>query len=127
MIHGIAEGYAPLDPALFRQHLEYVRGLGTQVWVDTFANLNRYRLERQAATLQVGATGAHEVRFTLTAPLDPAIYNQPLTVAVTAPAPVARAKAGYLGEDPTLPARVVGSQILVEVPPSAREVRVQWR
>lgn len=42
MIHGVGGGFDPLDPDLFRQHLQYIKDRETEIWIDTFRNVNHW-------------------------------------------------------------------------------------
>lgn len=130
MIHGIEAGYdAFKTPANFEAHLKFLQGLGSRIWVDTFANIARYERERDTAQLEGTQTDAGAA-FRLTCPLDPAVYNVPLTVAVSAPGarnPKAQLISGRgpipVGE---LPVTQRGNVIYVDVAPSKQQVWVTW-
>ena len=42
MIHGIGRGFDPLDPAVFRQHLQYIKDREAEVLVDTFGAVSAW-------------------------------------------------------------------------------------
>ncbi|HEY3397979.1 MAG TPA: polysaccharide deacetylase family protein [Armatimonadota bacterium] len=129
MIHGIEEGYMPLSREVLRQHLEYLASLDGRVWVATFADLCRYRQERESASLEVVARSAHELSFRLTSPRDPAIFTVPLTVVIPLPGEAITAARASYPDAPaaSLPTRVLPGRIQVDVPPGPRVVRLRWR
>jgi peptidoglycan/xylan/chitin deacetylase (PgdA/CDA1 family) len=42
MIHGIGHGFDPLDPDVFRQHLQYIKDREAEVLVDTFGTVSAW-------------------------------------------------------------------------------------
>jgi peptidoglycan/xylan/chitin deacetylase (PgdA/CDA1 family) len=42
MIHGISRGFDPLDPDVFRQHLQYIKDREAEVLVDTFGAVSAW-------------------------------------------------------------------------------------
>jgi peptidoglycan/xylan/chitin deacetylase (PgdA/CDA1 family) len=123
MTHALKDGYAAMsDPEVFRGHLKYVKSRESTIWVDTFANVSRYTLERENAKLQVRAT-PQGAECTLTGTLDPAVYNVPLTIVLHAPG-AGSVKASRDGD--ACPARVSGEEILVEAVPGPKAIMVEW-
>jgi len=124
MIHGIEEHYAAFDDRrILEEHLKYVKSREAEIWVDTFGNVSLYRVERKAAELTANMS-ASAAEFTLTCPLDPKIYNYPLTVVIPADG-VAEAKAKRANKN--LPVKIYKGKILVETIPGPEPVQVQWR
>ena len=80
--HGVdGFGWQPISSALLRQHLAYVSGKKTVVWVDTMANVARYIAECDAAQLTLSLDSNGNRSFTVQCPgLDAAIYTMPLTI-----------------------------------------------
>jgi hypothetical protein len=72
----------------------------------------------------VRQTTAQSVSFTLSCPLDTAVYHQPLTVII--PAKATQATATRLGADAPLPVRVQTERLLVDVAPGAGTITVTW-
>jgi peptidoglycan/xylan/chitin deacetylase (PgdA/CDA1 family) len=125
MIHGIEEGYSPLDRTVLRAHLAYLAQLGPRVWADTFANVARYRQERDAAVLQVTAQRSTSVTFTLTTPLDPARYTMPLTVCIPTPGKTAAHVRVLRKHAHPLPVQARADMLLVDVMPGREPVTVR--
>lgn len=127
MTHAVAEeGYQPVSQEDLEGHLKYVSTLKDRLWVDTFANVSRYTRERDAAAVAIIANGAERVTFTLTCPLDPALFNHPLTCVIHAGSPPALGSARCEQGGKAMPVVVAGEQVLVEVLPGAGEVVVGW-
>ncbi|HEY3377863.1 MAG TPA: polysaccharide deacetylase family protein [Armatimonadota bacterium] len=127
MIHGIDEAYAPLDHDILQGHLNYVVAKRDVLWVDTFANVARYRQEREKAVLTVHEHGTRWLTFPLTCPLDPAIYQMPLTVVLPlGEAKITRVRATR-NEGQKLPATIAPGKLLVDVVPGAGEITVRWK
>lgn len=123
MTHALADGYAALsDPEIFRAHLKYVKSLEGRIWVDTFANVMRYGKERESAVLETRGT-ASGLECTLTCKLDPAIYNVPLTIAISLPG-AGSARAERDGKP--LPAQVRDGTILIDAAPGPKPIAVEW-
>lgn len=125
MIHGIDTGYLPFTGrALFKEHLEYLKNREAQVWIAPLGVIDRYRQQREAATLEA-KPGAQQAVFTLTCPLDPKVYHIPLTVVIacgaTPQAPVAR----RAGAD--LPVSIHGEALHCDVVPGPSPVTVTWK
>lgn len=85
MLHGLAAGeWGQVDPKIFDQHLRYIKSHSHALWVDTYANVARYSVERYCALIKVQSAGKRSVRFSLScSPLDSTIYNVPLTLVIT--------------------------------------------
>jgi len=128
MIHGIEEGYSPLDHETLRQHLQYIQSQGDRVWVETFGNIARYQHERDAAILGVIAQGKKKVTFTLTAPgLAPAIYNFPLTVIIPTPRGRATNVTAKRKNGTALPVKTQDGHLLVDMIPGVEPITVNWK
>ena len=126
MIHAINEGYnAVSSPDVFEDHLKYVKSREDTLWVDTFAHVSLYILERDAAKL-IGSISGNKATFTMECPLDKMKFNFPLTVLI----PVnnaAHVEVKRNGSNTTLPVEVRKDCILVQAAPSPEEVVVTWR
>ena len=126
MVHAIKEGYnAVSSPDVFGDHLKYVKSREDTLWVDTFANVSLYVLERDAANV-AGSISGNKASFTIECPLDKMKFKFPLTVFI----PVnnaAQAEAKRNGSNTTLPVEVRKDCILVQAAPSPEEVVVTWR
>jgi peptidoglycan/xylan/chitin deacetylase (PgdA/CDA1 family) len=102
--HGIdGIGYEPKTGADLEAFLGYIQARQDEVWVATFRDATKYMRERMNATVRhearagpatqaesatrVGpATQGDIIRIELTHPLDPALYNLPLTLKTRIPA-----------------------------------------
>lgn len=125
MFHGIVRGYAALsDPEIFRAHLKHVKTRNADLWVATFADVARYTKERDAATLTVASSAPGRLVFTLTAPLDPAIYDVPLTVVLDIPT-AKSARAERAGKP--LPVRVTPTVVHIDAAPTPGPITVSWQ
>jgi len=123
MTHGIATGYAAMsDPEIFHQHLKYVKGRERDIWVDTFANVSRYRQEREHATLDAKVDET-KAELTLTCTLDPKVFDEPLTIVLPASGPTT---ATATRNGAALPAKVQGDAILIDAAPGADAITVAW-
>jgi hypothetical protein len=127
MTHAVAEaGYQPVSQEELEGHLHYVSTLKGLVWVDTLANVARYVRERDSATVQIQRSEADGMTFALTSPLDPAVFNAPLTCVIRAGGLVNSASAHCGQGGVALPAAISGDQVLVDVVPGTGSVTVRW-
>jgi hypothetical protein len=87
LLHGINNdgGYSPVDSSELHKHLEYIHSSGDKFWVNTYGNVVRYIRERNAAIVQETANTDSLVTFSVTHPLDSALYNFPLTIKRSVP------------------------------------------
>lgn len=103
-------------------HFNYLRTMSERVWVDTMAHVGLYERERDAASLQGVQLSPGKALFTLAFPLDPEIFNAPLTVIV--PAPGATEARAVDATGARLLTNRKGNDLLVEVRPAAQPVTV---
>jgi peptidoglycan-N-acetylglucosamine deacetylase len=133
MTHGIDVGYDHfINAGIFEDHLVYLKDHEEQIWTDTFANVARYVQERDAAKID-GHVEKGKAVFTVTCPLNPKLYDQPLTILVPAhwPQNVQATRGGNPLPATTQPGYGPGSgivdRILIDVVPSEEPVTVTWQ
>jgi peptidoglycan/xylan/chitin deacetylase (PgdA/CDA1 family) len=124
MIHGIDGGFLPLSSSVFRQHLQFIKAHDDDLWVATYADVARYKQERDAATLSVQDSVPGETTFVIAAPKGREV---PLTVIL--PLPLNEnsddVSARIASNDASLPITREPDRILVTVPPQT-PVTVTW-
>jgi peptidoglycan/xylan/chitin deacetylase (PgdA/CDA1 family) len=137
MIHGINTGFLPLSSAVLRAHLAYIKSRADAgaLWVDTYADVARYRLERQGAGLQVEDSVPGELTFSIT---DKQPLAKPVPLTVVLPLPLNENTADVSARQISSGASPGGAEgkpaaftrekdcILVDVPPTGGTVRVRW-
>ena len=126
MIHAITDGYNALSgPEVLENHLKYLKKHEGLIWVDTYANIKRYTMERDGAKLTSSITN-ESATFTLQCGLDPTLFHDALTVviAVNNAEHVVAKSSDSLAQ---LPVMVFKDRILVQVVPSLSQVMVTWR
>ncbi len=126
MIHAITDGYnAQSGPDVLEDHLKYLKSREDALWVDTYANVKRYTMQRDAAKLSQSITG-ESATFTLECSLDRQQFHDPLTVII----PIKNA-AHVVARIPKsgaqLPVEVRKDRILVHTEPSPESVHVTWQ
>lgn len=126
MMHAVTEGYNAFSgPDVLEDHLKYLRSKEDVVWIDTFARVSRYVMERDASTLTSSAA-AGRAEFTLECPLDAGVFNDALSVVI--PASHAReVEARYRKTGEKLPVEIRDDTIIVHVVPSDQSVEVVWQ
>ena len=125
MLHGVKSGYSAFEnPDDFAAHLRYLQDHADRIWVAPYGQVARYAQERDSAELKCEVEKRRAV-FTLTCGLDPAVYNQPLTVVLPA-AGATRAEARRQGAATPLPASVRPDAVTVDVVPGPEPVTVRW-
>ncbi|MCX8488860.1 MAG: polysaccharide deacetylase family protein [Opitutales bacterium] len=126
MMHAVTEGYNAFSgPDVLEDHLKYLRSKEGVLWIDTFARVSRYAMERDAAKL-TGTASAYHAEFTLACALDVAVFHDPLTIVIPADhATDVEAHDKNSGE--MLPCEVRADKILVQAAPSGQSVEVIWR
>ena len=124
MIHGLIDGFDPINPDVLRAHLTYVKKQNSNLWVDTFGNIARYVRERDSTRIQLISQTGRSATFVLDTPLPRPPFVLPLTVLITAPDVVAaEAKSGGR----PLPCIVGQGTVQIECVPSAEAVNVTWK
>jgi peptidoglycan/xylan/chitin deacetylase (PgdA/CDA1 family) len=124
MAHAIANGYAALDdPEILRTHLRHVKSREREIWVDTFANIARYEMERDHAKLVVtGSVG--NLTCLLSGNPGPDKHDVPLTFVIDA-AGATSVRAEREGRE--LPAHATRDAIHVEAVPDSQPITVTWK
>lgn len=126
MMHAVTEGYNAFSgPDVLEDHLMYLRSKDDVLWIDTFAHVSRYTLERDAAKL-TGSLSSDHAEFTLACPLDAALFHDPLTIVIPANQ-ATQVEARYKKNGEKIPYEVRADKILVQVAPSDQTVEVTWR
>lgn len=127
MTHAVEEaGYQPITRELLDSNLQYVSTLKDQIWVDTFANVSKYLQERDATKVTFKVCDTEKVIFSLSSPLDPVVFNEPLTCIVHARGVSKGSNVTCSQDGKPLPFHLSGEKVLVDVIPEGSEVTVQW-
>lgn len=124
MVHGVAQGYAALsDPEILRNHFKYTKSQEKKIWIDTFSNISRYQKERDQTEVSVTGRTGH-ITCTLNSPLDPLVYNVPLTL-VFATKGATAVKAEREGK--LLPSEIRNGSLVIEAAPGHQPITIQWK
>lgn len=99
-----------------------------RVWVATFQNVTKYMRERMAATIGTSVAG-DAITVTLTHPLDPAVYDQPLTLETRVPIECTRVRVeqGRAARDVRVTRDVAGSRVQYDASPNAGPIVITRR
>lgn len=124
MTHAIAHGYAALsDPAILRRHFQYVKSRENEIWVDTFANISRYEVERNNTTLTLFQK-RHTITCVLNSTLDPKVFDVPLTIVINVSG-VHSINAERHGKE--IRFRYGNNAIYLQATPSPQPLIINWR
>lgn len=108
--------------------LDHVRAHDAEVWCTGYGEVTVYQREREQSTLTVTQRGPRSVTFTLVNGLDPATFDEPLTVDIPLPpgsAPV-EPMALRSGAAGPVEVRVRQDHLMVDVVPGAQPIHVVW-
>jgi len=85
-LHGIGGEYISLNTADYFNLLNYlVTVRDTQLWVGTFKDVYKYKMERSSASVNTVETTASYIRINSTSAVDAALYDEPLTFITEVP------------------------------------------
>ena len=86
VIHGVEGiGYEPVPAERLRAYFDYMKQRDNRLWVATFRDAAKYARERMASKVTTKISG-EAIEVTVNHPLDPKLYNLPLTARTTVPA-----------------------------------------
>jgi peptidoglycan/xylan/chitin deacetylase (PgdA/CDA1 family) len=86
VFHGVEGiGWEARPRESFRAYFDYIKARGARLWAATFQDAFKYVRERMNAKVESGA-GSDSVAVSLSHPLDPRIYDLPLTLRTVVPA-----------------------------------------
>ena len=88
LIHGIDNdgGYSPLPSATLRASINHLSANQDKFWVETFGNVARYILERNAASVSEVSSNETSIALRVTDGLDDTVFNYPITLRRALPA-----------------------------------------
>ncbi len=86
MLHGITEkggGWKPFsDISVFEEILKYAKSQENEIWIDTFANVSKYTILRDKASIEAISKTSKNLEFTIKSPEQYKRCRTELTVAV---------------------------------------------
>jgi peptidoglycan/xylan/chitin deacetylase (PgdA/CDA1 family) len=81
--HGLdGNGWSPVTTQLLTDHLNFALGFASNLWIDTYANVARYRLCRKQMVADVTVDSSQQMTVKLTGNYDASTCTAPLTVAI---------------------------------------------
>ena len=86
MFHGVGGDWLSTPLADFTALLDALVAKRDRLWITDTVSAQVYEAERQAASVVVLAVDAGSIRLRLACPLDPVLYNAPLTLSTRVPA-----------------------------------------
>ena len=88
LIHGIDNdgGYSPVSTATLQGSIDYMSANRDKFWVETFGNVARYILERNAASVRETSSQDDTITLQVTDNLADSIFNHPITLRRPLPA-----------------------------------------
>lgn len=84
--HGVGGDWLVTSMDFFTAFLDKLESCRDQLWLTDHLSAYKYQAERKAAEVKVVESGEKQVKLRLTSTMDPALYDQPLTLATKVPA-----------------------------------------
>ncbi|GAB6011543.1 polysaccharide deacetylase family protein [Viscerimonas tarda] len=125
MIHGLVDGFDPLNPEIFEEHLKYTKSKEQDLWIDTFGNIGCYIQERENTQIRLIKQSKNSLIFSLDTGLDSELFKAPLTIIIRAPG-ATKAVAGS-GKIKSIPTLVKDGEIWLNCLPDGKPVTVKWK
>jgi peptidoglycan/xylan/chitin deacetylase (PgdA/CDA1 family) len=126
VIHGIdGVGYQPLPTQNVKDYFDYLKASSDRVWIATYQDGAKYIRERMKAAVKTSAAG-EAIEVTVTHPLDPKVYDVPLTARTTVPPQWTSAQVtqGKDSKKVAVQKDAAGSYVQYHVTPNAGVVRL---
>jgi oligosaccharide reducing-end xylanase len=126
LLHGIDNdgGYSPVTTSTLHGGLDYLAANRDKFWVDTFGNVVRYILERNAASVTETANTKDRITLSLTDSLDGSVFNYPITL--RRPLPQGWSAASVSQKHKALPAQIVSvnstNYVMFDVVPNGGDI-----
>lgn len=118
--------WEPISEDLLNEHLNIVQDRQSLTWVTTFGKALRYHRERRSARLTLNSETDVGMTLTLSDELaDDALYNQPLTIALTVPS--GRGQMALSQAENVLRHERRDNRIVFEAVPDGGEIVVRYR
>jgi len=126
VFHGVGGQWLSIKSQTLDELAGYLKGHG-EIWTTTFGDAVRYIQEAKALVIGPGESTTHRARFVLTWPLDPAIYDVPLTIKWRPPLPWRACKI-YADGAPVAPLKsptAAAETMLVDVRPQTKTLEFE--
>jgi hypothetical protein len=127
VIHGVEGiGYEPVTADRLRAYFDYIKAHENRVWVATFQDAGKYIRERMKSTVTTTPVG-QAIDVSVTHPLDPKVYDLPLTARTSVPAQWSSVSVRQGTTMRTLPVQreAGGSYVTYRVVPNAGPARLE--
>ena len=127
VIHGVEGiGYEPIPKDRLAACFDYVKARTDRLWVATFQDGSRYMRERMKASVVTREAGS-AIEVTVAHPLDPEVYDLPLTARTTVPSSWTSADVRQGNARTVVPVRREAARAFVQyrVVPNASVVRIE--
>ncbi len=119
--------YKPVTKALLTEHLEYIKSKENELWVDTFFNVYAYLKELRSTKISASRVSPKSLAFALKCPLDPNIYNIPLTVIIRPDTKPQFCRVKTKMSNHPIPVEIKDDVILLTVSPHEKDlILVEW-
>ena len=125
MTHGIHTAWDQWDdPEILWNFFRTLSEKSDTVWTDTFANIQSYIKERNAAKLTIAYPAENRMEIKVDCPLPGSKFNHPLTLVITGVPASDTLK--IMQDDEALPYATTADGILIDINPQTSPVRVSW-
>ena len=124
--HGVGGEWLSISSDALDQLAAYLE-LHPEIWTAPFGDVLRYSQERQAASVRVNQSTGTEIDILLRWPMDPVVYDLPLTLKVEGPSAWAHTKVTADGKDlmPRVRNRDGLTVILFDVVPNTKTIHIE--
>ncbi len=124
--HGVGGEWLAVSTATLDELASYLQR-HTEIWTAPFGDVIRYIQESKALEVHPATHAERVVEFSLHSPLDPKVFDLPLTLEWELPADwtACRAEADQQPLTCTVPSETRPKRALVEVPPQTRTLRFE--
>jgi oligosaccharide reducing-end xylanase len=122
LIHGIDSEPAccPTSSSELQANINYLADNPDKWWVDTFGNVARYIVERNAAVLTVVSNDGSGITLQLSDNLNNTVFNYPVTL--RCPLPAGWQSATVTQNGAAVPSQIVNGKVMFDVVPDAGNI-----
>jgi len=116
--HGVdGDGWSPVTSQFLNDHLNYAKQFSSRLWIDTYANVARYRTCRQQVTPTATAASSSQATIRLTGTYNATVCTSPLTVELPVKASFSGQLNAFNASGNAVPVTAVNGKVLIDMRP----------